>query len=125
MIYDLPTQDNFVRAWQSGAMSAAAFCRLHDLPYHRFLLWRRRLERSSDGRDAVAFVELVPSADSAARSASAPSPTGVALHSAHSSAPAVQGAPSALLAELVLPGGVLLRFFQSCPNATNAAPSTC
>jgi hypothetical protein len=125
MIYDLPTQDTFVLAWQASALSAAAFCRLHDLPYQRFLLWRRRLATSGGALDSVAFVELVPSAGSATSPVLAPAVTPDPTSSIGPvvAAPLLAPAQSAtaLVAELVLPGGLLLRFFQSIPNAALSA----
>jgi hypothetical protein len=69
---------------------------------------------------SVAFVELVPLADLP------PSPL-MATELAADATPAMACAPGggstqaapapALVAELVLPGGLLLRFFQSSPNA--------
>lgn len=133
MIYDLSTQETFVRAWQAGGMSAAAFCRLHDLPYQLFLLWRKRLAGCSQQSDSVAFVELVPSVGPVASAGSAPpflpapdpSTIARALNSAPSGVAVGPPVAPALLVELVLPGGLLLRFFQSVPSSANTATAVC
>ena len=33
-----------VDAWRSGSDSQAAYCKAHDLVYHRFVYWRRKYE---------------------------------------------------------------------------------
>ena len=33
-----------IDAWRSGSDSQAAYCKAHDLVYHRFVYWRRRFE---------------------------------------------------------------------------------
>ena len=125
MIYDLPTQDTFVRAWQASALSAAAFCRIHDLPYQRFLLWRRRLATSGGTLDSVTFVELVPSAGLDMSPVPATGDAADSVPSIGLSGIASRPLPAvpapALVAELVLPGGLLLRLFQAIPNAALSA----
>ena len=33
-----------VEAWRSGGDSQAAYCKAHELIYHRFVYWRRKFE---------------------------------------------------------------------------------
>ena len=33
-----------IDAWRSGSDSQAAYCKAHDLVYHRFVYWRRKCE---------------------------------------------------------------------------------
>ena len=32
-----------IKQWQASGLSAAAFCQQHDVVYHNFLYWRRKL----------------------------------------------------------------------------------
>ena len=32
-----------IKQWQASELSAAAFCQQHDVVYHNFLYWRRKL----------------------------------------------------------------------------------
>ncbi len=32
-----------IKQWQASELSAAAFCQQHDVVYHHFLYWRRKL----------------------------------------------------------------------------------
>ena len=36
--------------WKSSGQSQVKFCQTNDLPYHRFVYWRRKFERSTGGR---------------------------------------------------------------------------
>ena len=33
-----------VETWRSGSESQAAYCKVHDLVYHRFVYWRRKFD---------------------------------------------------------------------------------
>ena len=35
-----------IKQWQASELSAAAFCQQHDVVYHHFLYWRRKLGQS-------------------------------------------------------------------------------
>lgn len=79
-----------LRALESSGLSMAEFCRRRELPYGTVAAWR-----SSARRKPVRFVEV----EAAARAGPAP---------------AVQRHPgSCLCAEVVLPGGAVLRVYQS------------
>jgi hypothetical protein len=54
---------NWVEQWESSGLSAAEFCRRHDLPVLRFYSWRRRFrlwDQSSAGNDANVGGSFVP-----------------------------------------------------------------
>ena len=54
---------NWVEQWESSGLSAAEFCRRHDLPVLRFYSWRRRFrlwDQSAAGNDANAGGSFVP-----------------------------------------------------------------
>ena len=36
--------------WKSSGQSQVKFCQTNDLSYHRFVYWRRKVERGRDGR---------------------------------------------------------------------------
>ena len=43
-----------LQAWRDSGVSAAAFCRQHDLPYPQFIYWKRRLGKAASGLVPVA-----------------------------------------------------------------------
>ena len=49
---------NWVEQWETSGLSAAEFCRRHDLPVLRFYSWRRRLRISVSDGAAGAFLAL-------------------------------------------------------------------
>jgi hypothetical protein len=49
-----------VDRWQASGQSQRAFCRSHDLSYHRFIYWRRKLERRSTENRCPSSSALVP-----------------------------------------------------------------
>ena len=36
--------------WKNSCQSQAKFCQANELSYHRFVYWRRKVERGRDGR---------------------------------------------------------------------------
>lgn len=57
-----------IEAWQSSGLSQNQFCQRHELTYHRFVYWRRKLEvsarsRSSGRRSGFAVVNYQPEFD--------------------------------------------------------------
>jgi len=80
-----------LRELERSGLSMAEFCRRRELPYATVAAWR-----SSARREPVRFVEV--------EAAERPGPV-----------PVVQRHPgSCLCAEVVLPGGAVLRVYQSC-----------
>ena len=71
-----------VDAWRASGESQQAFCQRHDLSYHRFIYWRRKLADQGTERRGV-HPALVP------------------VH--------YQPTPSETTLSLVLPGGIELR----------------
>ena len=49
-----------IRAQAESGLSAAAFCKDHQINPQRFYFWRRRFKNESDVSEGVAFFELVP-----------------------------------------------------------------
>jgi hypothetical protein len=43
-----------VEAWQTSGLSGQAFCKQHDLSYHRFVYWRRKQSRTQPDPSASA-----------------------------------------------------------------------
>ena len=37
--------------WKNSGLSQTKFCQANDLPYHRFVYWRRKFELSMNGRE--------------------------------------------------------------------------
>ncbi|WP_374964424.1 IS66 family insertion sequence element accessory protein TnpA [Spongiibacter tropicus] len=57
---DWPAQ---IARWQASGLSAAEFCKQHQLSYHRFIYWKRKLSNSDVGRSSKVggFVRVVSS----------------------------------------------------------------
>jgi transposase-like protein len=50
-----------IQAQAESGLSAAAFCKDHQINPQRFYFWRRRFKNESDASEGGAFFELVPS----------------------------------------------------------------
>ena len=50
-----------IDAWQMSGLSGQAFCKQHDLAYHRFVYWRKKQSRTQPDQSASAagFVRVV------------------------------------------------------------------
>ena len=83
-----------MREWQSGEESLAEFSRTHGVSAGSLMRWRQELEleadRAGDGEPSVKFMEVEVAGE---KESEAPSPR--------------------LAAELVLPGGMILRVFSA------------
>ena len=57
-------------AWQASDLSGQAFCREHDLVYHQFGYWRRKLadQPQAEASNGAGFARVIP-AGASARSA--------------------------------------------------------
>jgi len=69
-----------IDAWSTSGQNQHAFCRQHDLSYHRFVYWRRRFEaRSAAHRRPSALVPVVYQPSSSGHGLSLVLPSGVEL----------------------------------------------
>ncbi len=72
-----------VQSWQKTQQSQSAYCRDHDLNYHRFTYWRRKLvKQANPARHPVqrsGFIPIEPCSAEAAQSLTATLPNGVLL----------------------------------------------
>ena len=112
----IPTQNRRVallREFEESGLSMAAFCRQWGLGHSTLVAWRRaaRVDRSgSTGHDPTArFVEI---------EAVMPGAEGWRQPDGGNGLPKVHRAAGALVAELALPGGVVLRIFQGGDQGT-------
>ncbi|NOR43142.1 MAG: IS66 family insertion sequence element accessory protein TnpB [Gammaproteobacteria bacterium] len=72
-----------LQSWQKTQQSQSAYCRDHELNYHRFTYWRRKLiKQASPARHPVKrsdFIAVEPCSSEAAQSLTATLPNGVLL----------------------------------------------
>jgi transposase-like protein len=106
----IPTQNRraaLLREFEQSGLSMAAFCRQWGLGYSTLGAWRRaaRVGRlgSTGHESAPRFVEI---------EAVMPEAGGWRQPDCGEELPKAQPAPGALVAELALPGGAVLRIFQ-------------
>lgn len=69
--------------WQVSGQSQQAFCKTHDLNYHRFLYWRRKFEgqsRAHRNPSSSALVPVIYQQPSATTGLSLVLPNGLELH---------------------------------------------
>ena len=45
--------------WQASGLSGPVFCLQHDLPYHRFSYWRRKLTQDNTSDSNSAFAQVL------------------------------------------------------------------
>jgi len=50
---ELSYWQNQVAEWQRSNLSVAAYCRRHQVMYHKFLYWRSKLDRSSSSESSI------------------------------------------------------------------------
>ena len=50
-----------IDAWQASGLSGPTFCQQHDLPYHRFSYWRRKLSQAKTS--ASVFSQVICTSD--------------------------------------------------------------
>ena len=41
---------DIINQWQASGLTAAAFCQQHNVVYHNFLYWRKKLTRSASNK---------------------------------------------------------------------------
>jgi len=74
---------NHIQSWQKTQQSQSAYCRDHDLNYHRFTYWRRKLvNQASLARHPAqrsGFIPVEPCSSVAAQNLTATLPNGVLL----------------------------------------------
>jgi hypothetical protein len=71
-----------IEAWQSSGQTQQAYCKTHELSYHRFGYWRRKFLRQSQAaqrRKGSGFVPVTHSATSQAVGLSLVFPSGLVL----------------------------------------------
>jgi len=72
-----------IQSWQKTQQSQSAYCRDHDLNYHRFTYWRRKLvNQASLARHPAqrsGFIPVEPCSSVAAQNLTATLPNGVLL----------------------------------------------
>lgn len=72
-----------IQSWQKTQQSQSAYCRDHDLNYHRFTYWRRKLvNQASLARKPAqrsGFIPVEPCSSVAAQNLTATLPNGVLL----------------------------------------------
>ncbi len=94
--YAVAEKRRLVRAWEGGDESLAEFCRARGVSAGSLRRWRQEMEAESgvaaNGTQPLKFVEV----DVAPK-------------------PATEAAPAKVVAELVLPGGMVLRVFSVVP----------
>ena len=56
--------------WRMSGQSQQAFCKAHDVSYHRFVYWRRKLEKPETANPSPSSSALVPVTVRAPRKAS-------------------------------------------------------
>ena len=49
-----------IDAWRISGQSQQAYCKAHDLSYHRFVYWRRKLEKPQTANRSPSSSALVP-----------------------------------------------------------------
>ena len=74
---------SLIQGWQKTQQSQSAYCRDHDLNYHRFTYWRRKLvKQASPARHRIqrsGFIPVEPCPSVPAQSLTATLPNGVLL----------------------------------------------
>lgn len=81
-------------AWQASEQSGAAYCREHDLVYHRFCYWRQKLLSSQRAEPAssTGFARVLPVSGTAATELRISLPGGIAISGLHAGNIALLGA---------------------------------
>lgn len=74
-----------VAAWQASEQSGAAYCREHDLVYHRFCYWRQKLLSSQRAEpvSSTGFARVLPAPGAAATELRISLPGGIAISGLH------------------------------------------
>lgn len=52
-----------IHTWQASGLSGQAFCKQHELAYHRFVYWRKKQQattRSDSSTQATGFAKVAP-----------------------------------------------------------------
>lgn len=83
-----------VAAWQASEQSGAAYCREHDLVYHRFCYWRQKLLSSQRAEpvSSTGFTRVLPVPGAAATELRISLPGGIAISGLHAGNIALLGA---------------------------------
>lgn len=83
-----------VAAWEASEQSGAAYCREHDLVYHRFCYWRQKLLSSqrADPVSSTGFARVLPVSGTAATELRISLPGGIAISGLHAGNIALLGA---------------------------------
>lgn len=83
-----------VAAWQASEQSGAAYCREHDLVYHRFCYWRQKLlpNQHTDPASSTGFARVLPMPVTAATDLRISLPGGIAISGLHAGNIALLGA---------------------------------
>ena len=71
-----------IEAWQSSGQTQKAYCQTHELSYHRFGYWRRKLlqqSQAAQGQTGSGFVPVTHSATSPSAGLSLAFPSGLVL----------------------------------------------
>lgn len=56
----------WITRWQQSGQNQAAFCEAHDLVYHQFIYWRRKLATDNVAPDSLSGFVAVQQIDPAA-----------------------------------------------------------
>lgn len=83
-----------VTAWQASEQSGAAYCREHDLVYHRFCYWRQKFVSSQRAEpvSSTGFARVLPAPNSATGELRVSLPGGIAISGLHADNIALLGA---------------------------------